>query len=196
LTLAIKYELITKIELTNETKVDGTGTFKDGEKSRSDMPAMLAIGASYPVTKKLNAALSFNYYFDKNADYGKSDLLGEPVENKTVIDKNFFELGLGLEYSLTDKFLVSAGVLRAQTGVSKAYQTDLSYSLTSNSVAFGGQYQISPAIGLNLGALYTMYDKDDKTFTHKLGTNYMPVQEDYSKTTWLVAVGLDIKIGK
>ncbi len=196
LTIALKYEMITKIELTNDTKVDGTGAFTNGAKSRNDMPAMLSIGASYPVTKKLNASLGFNYYFDKSADYGKKDSIGSPIENKTIIDKNFFEIALGLEYNVNDKFLVSAGALRAQTGVSKTYQSDLSYSLTSNTVAFGGQYKISPAIGVNVGALYTMYDKGDKTFSHKLGTSYIPVVEDYSKTTWLVAVGLDIKIGK
>ncbi len=196
LTVAIKYEMITKIELTNETTKDGTGTFPDGAKSRSDMPALLSIGASYPVSKKLTASLGYNYYFDKGADYGKTDNLGNHLTNSSLIDKNYFELALGLEYNLTEKFLVSAGYLRSQTGVSKTYQSDLSYSLTSNTVAFGAQYKITPDIAVNLGALDTMYDKGDKTFSHMLGTNSIPVTENYAKTTWLVAVGLDIKIGK
>lgn len=196
LTLAIKYEFSTKIELTNETKVDGTGSFPDGAKSRSDMPALLSIGASYPLTKKLNASLGYNYYFDKTADYGKKDASGNYIPNDAVIDKNYFELALGLEYNFTDKFLLSAGFLRSQTGVSKDYQTDLSYSLSSNTVAFGGQYKITPGIGLNLGGLVTMYEEGDKTFNHMLGTTSIPVTEDYAKTTWLLAIGLDIKIGK
>lgn len=196
LTVAIKYEMLTKIELTNETKVDETGLFPEGGKSRSDMPAMLSLGASYPVTKKLVASLGFNYYFDKNADYGKKDSLGKFVSNDVLIDKNFFEAAIGLEYNFTEKFLLSGGFLLARTGVSEAYQSDLSYSNSSNSVAFGGQYKISPAIGINLGALYTMYDTNSKTFSHKLGTNYIPVTEDYTKATWLVALGLDIRIGK
>ena len=196
LTIAIKYEFITKIELSNETKTDGTGSFPDGAKSHADMPAMLSIGASYPVTSKLTASLGFNYYFDKNADYGKKDTLGAYVTNESVIDKNYYELALGLEYNITDKFLVSAGYLHSQTGVMKSYQTDLSYSLTSNTVGFGGQYKITPGIGLNLGGLFTMYKGDNKTFNHKLGTAYIPVTEDYTKSNWVVSVGLDIKIGK
>ncbi|MFZ4546534.1 MAG: hypothetical protein ACOYN4_03830 [Bacteroidales bacterium] len=196
LTLAIKYELATKIELTNETKIDQTGMFPDGAKSRADMPALLSIGASYPVTKKFVASLGFNYYFDRSSDYGKKDDLGNHVDNADLIDKNYYELALGLEYNFTEKFLLSAGFLTSQTGVSKEYQTDLSYSLSSNTVAFGGQYKITPGIGLNLGGVYTMYDEGDKTYNHKLGTNLIPVTENYSKTTWLVAVGLDIKIGK
>lgn len=195
LTLAIKYEMLTKIELTNETKIDGSGLFPDGGKTRADMPAMLAIGASYPLTSKLNASLSYTYYFDKSADYGKK-IAGEFVTNKSVIDKNYFELSGGLEYNITDKFLVSAGYLLAKTGVSEAYQSDLSYSLTSNTVGFGGQYQITKGIGVNLGALNTFYSDSSKSFSHTLGTTIIPVKEDYSKTTWMVAFGVDIKIGK
>jgi long-chain fatty acid transport protein len=196
LTIAIKYEFLTKIELTNETKVDGSGMFPDGAKSRADMPALFSIGASYPVSDKLTASLGYNYYFDKSADYGKKDTLGAYIPNSNVIDKNYWELALGLEYNITDKFLVSAGFLRAQTGVSKNYQTDLSYSLSSNTVGLGGQYKISPAIALNLGGLITMYSKNDKTFNHKLGTAYIPVTENYEKSNWILSVGLDIKIGK
>lgn len=196
LTLAIKYEMITKIELTNETKLDGTGAFPDSATSRSDMPAMLSIGASYPITKKLNASLGFNYYWDKKADYGKKDSLGMHVANDLLIDKNFYELSLGLEYNVTDKLLFSAGYLMAKTGVSPAYQTDLSYSNSSNTVGFGGQYKISPAIALNLGGLLTMYQENSKDFKHKLGNSYFGVTENYQKSTWLVSIGLDVKIGK
>ncbi len=196
LTLAVKYEFLTKIELTNETKIDETGSFPDGAKSRSDMPALLSIGASYPLTKKLSASLGFNYYFDKSADYGKKDTLGNYVSNESVIDKNYFELALGLEYNITDKLLVSAGYLRAQTGVTESYQNDLSYSLTSNTVGFGGQYKISPAVSLNLGSLFTFYLDDSKSFNHKLGNTYIPVNEKYSKSNWLLAIGLDVTIGK
>jgi long-subunit fatty acid transport protein len=196
LTIALKYEMKTKIELTNETKVDETGMFPDGAKTRADMPAMLSVGASYPVTEKLRASLGYNYYWDKTADYGKSDESGNPIANDMVIDKNYFELAVGLEYNFTDKFLLSAGYLSSQTGVSKNYQTDLSYSLSSNTVAFGGKYMITPTIGLNLGGLYTMYGEDSKTYSHMLETTSIPVNENYAKTNWLLAVGLDFKIGK
>lgn len=196
LTLAIKYEMITKIELTNETKVDGSGLFPDGKTTRADMPAMLSVGASYPLTQKLKASLGVNYYWDKSADYGKKNSEGIPVTNEEVIDNNFYEAAFGLEYNFTEKFLLSAGYNYAKTGVSEAYQNDLSYSNSSNTVGFGGQFKISPAIGLNLGGLITMYEGNSKTFNHMLGTNAIPVTEDYTKSTWLLAIGLDIKIGK
>jgi len=195
LNIAIKYEFLTKIELTNSTKVDGSGLFPDGAKTRSDMPAMLAIGASYPLTDKLMASLSYNYYFDKTADYGKK-INGAFVTNKSVIDKNYFELAGGLEYNITDKFLVSAGYLLSKSGVSEAYQSDLSYSLSSSTVGFGGQYNITKGIAVNLGALNTFYSDGQKHYNHMLGTLAMPVIETYTKANWLVSIGLDVKIGK
>jgi long-subunit fatty acid transport protein len=91
---------------------------------------------------------------------------------------------------------LSTGFNYAKTGVSEAYQNDLSYSNSSNTVGLGGQYKITPAIGLNLGGLLTMYQDAGKTFNHMLGTTSIPVSEDYSKSTWLLAIGVDIKIGK
>jgi long-chain fatty acid transport protein len=198
LTIAIKYEFLTKIELTNETKVDGSGMFPDGEKSRADMPALLSIGASYPVTSKLVASLGYNYYFDRssNVDYGKKDESGNSIPTADLVDKNSFELALGLEYNITDKFLVSAGYLRAVTPVNEKYQDAMGYQLSSNTVGFGGQYKISQAIALNLGGLKTMYNDDSKGYTYMLGTTAIPVTENYSQSTWLVSVGVDIKIGK
>jgi len=196
LTVAIKYEMKTVIELTNETAVDETGMFPDGAKSRADMPALLSIGASYPVTPKLYASFGMNYYWDKNADYGKKDAAGNPVPNDAVIDNNLYELALGLEYNFTEKFLLSTGFNYAKTGVSEAYQNDLSYSNSSNTVGLGGQYKITPDIGLNLGGLLTMYQDSEKTYNHMLGTTSIPVNETYSKSTWVIAIGLDIRIGK
>ncbi len=117
LTLSVKYEFLTTLELTNKTKLDGTGSFPDGEVSNSDMPAMLAVGAAFPLTDKLRASASYNYYFDKKANYGKKDNTGAFVENISLIDNNFYELGGSLEYDVTDKFLLSGGYLHANTGV-------------------------------------------------------------------------------
>jgi len=197
LTIAVKYEFLTKIELTNQTVVDGTGEFPDGATTRADMPAMLSIGASYPLNDKLTGSISMNYFFDKNADYGKKDSEGISMPNDAVIDKNSYEMAFGLEYNITEKFLVSAGYLFAHFGVTEDYQSDLGFILsTNNSLAFGGKYQITDGIGLNLGAFYSKYVPGTKTYDHMLGANSIPVTETYEKLNWALSVGLDIKIGK
>lgn len=79
--IAVKYEMATKLELTNKTTKDLTTGYLDedpetpitrfpnGAKIRNDMPAMLAVGAElrFPLFS-VNAGA--NYYFDKSADYG------------------------------------------------------------------------------------------------------------------------------
>lgn len=142
LNIGIKYELNTTLVLTNETKVDGSGLFKDGDEVKSDIPAILAIGAEYAFTPQLRAQLSVNSYFDKSADWGgKEDL----------IDSNYLEFAIGAEYDISDAFLVSAGFLTSQSGVSEEYQSDITHSLSSNTIGLGVAYKLSDALVLDLG---------------------------------------------
>ena len=69
LNIGIKYEFMTKLTLTNSTKVDGTGLFPDHGKTGSDLPSILSIGADYKISK-LTLSLSFNSYDDKAVNWG------------------------------------------------------------------------------------------------------------------------------
>ncbi len=173
LNIGIKYELNTGLELTNATEVDGSGMFPDKAKSKADIPAILAVGAEYGVMPQLRAQLSVNYYFDKKADWdGREEL----------VDNNYLEVAVGAEYDLSDALLLSAGFLRAQTGVSDEYQTDISHSLSSNTVGLGVAYKLTDAFTVDLGGLYTMYD--DHT------VEMSGYSQTYSRTNIAIAVGL------
>ena len=74
------------------------------------MPALASVGLSYKILPDLRASAGFHYYFDKDANYGKTlDATGEQVTNDQVMDNNYFEVALGLEYDITAKFLISGG---------------------------------------------------------------------------------------
>jgi long-subunit fatty acid transport protein len=205
LDIGLKYELPTHMKVTNNTTKDVLGgfaadgtpitMFPDGESFYNDMPAMLSIGASYAFGEKFSASLGYHTYFDKAADYGKQ-LNGEYVDNTDLIDHNYNEIALGLEYKFGKRFLVSAGFLRAMTGVNETYQSDLSNSLNSNTGAFGFAVNVTPNVQLNLGALYSVYEDGTKHLTHMLGTTAVPVVETYSKGNLVVAIGADISFGK
>ncbi len=188
--IGIKYEFITKLELENKTTVDGTDMFPDGAKTRSDMPAMLSIGAGYQATPQLNFSAGFHYYFDKSADYGKT-IDGIPVSNKDVIDNNFIELAFGLEYNITNSLLVSGGYLRTITGVNESYHSDLSHSLSTNNFGVGGKYAINDMISVNLGLLMSFYDEDSRNYIMQLEIGDFPVSEAYNRDNMVFAVGLD-----
>jgi long-subunit fatty acid transport protein len=192
LNIAVKYEFKTKLELTTKVKANmGGGIFTDGTKVIADMPALLAVGVEFKPVDKLKIAASMNYYFDKNVDYDASELL-----DINMIDNNFMEYGLGLEYGLSEKLRVSAGWVATSTGVNSNYQNDQEYSTNTNSFGAGFGYRITKMIDLNIGGQYTFYKEGSKDFNHMLGTVAVPVTETYNKKTWLIGVGLDFYFGK
>lgn len=192
LNIAVRYDFQTKLELT--TKVNDNksgGIFTDGSTTISDMPAMLAAGFEYKPFDKLLVSASMNYYFDKNIDYDGSSTL-----DVNMIDKNFQEYAVGLQYGITDKLCASAGWLGTFTGVNSNYQSDQTYSLNTNSIGAGFGFRIAKMLELNIGGQYTFYKEGTKSFNHLLGTNLVPVMETYNKNTWVVAVGLDFSFGR
>ncbi|VAW16674.1 hypothetical protein MNBD_BACTEROID01-264 [hydrothermal vent metagenome] len=196
LNIGLKYEMPTKIELTNETVVDGTGMFPDKKVTRGDMPAMFSVGVDYQASTKLSITSGLHYYFDKPAYYGKTAMVNNvavQVNNEDLIDNNYWEIGLGLEYMLGEKLGVSAGYLRAQTGVNENYQTDLSFSLSSNTVGGGIFYALTEKMMLNLGVAYTKYEDGVKNYTYNLSqTVSVPYTNTFYKDNLLMAIGLDI----
>lgn len=197
LNIGFRYEHLTSLELENDTKKDITtgfeadGTpiteFPDGAKSHSDMPSMIALGVSYQVMPQLRAETSLHYYMDKDADYSGKE---------AYIDDNYYETGIALEYALNDKIKLSGGYLLAKTGVSEDYQSDLSYSLSSNTIGFGGAYSISPKMDLNFGVSFTTYDEADRSDQHDLGGSglLVPFTETYNKESTVIAIGVDYKL--
>ena len=191
LNIAVKYEFKTKLDLTTKlTDNKGAGIFTDGEKVIADMPAMLALGVEYKPMDKLLLTGSMNYYFDKNVDYDGSESL-----NINMIDKNFSEYALGVEYGITDLIRISAGWLGTFTGVNANYQSDLEYDLNTNSIGGGLGLRLSPMVDLNIGGAYTLYKEGSKDLIHYLGDIGIPVLETYKKKTWVAAIGLDLHFG-
>ncbi|MEA1887824.1 MAG: hypothetical protein U9N72_11510 [Bacteroidota bacterium] len=187
--VAVKYEMKTKLELettVNDGK-DGGGMYVDGQKVVADMPAMLSVGASVNPLDKLLISAGVHYFFDKNNDYdGSADI------DVNMIDKNFIEYGLGVEYSLVGPLSVSAGYLVTNTGVNDNYQNDIRYSLNTTTFGGGVKVSVTPLIDINLGASLTTYQDGGKSYNYDLGGIPVPVNETYDTSTWVVAVGVDL----
>jgi long-chain fatty acid transport protein len=210
LNIAIKYEMATKLELTNKTSKELiTGflnedptkpitKFPNGAKIRSDMPAMLAVGAEVrlPIIK-IN--VGGNYFFDKSADYGhyvdltpqnSTDYLVH-IDNSEIIDQNGMSLQAGVEIALTEKLLASAGYVYANKGVNSLYQSDLTYGLSTQTIGAGGAFLITDNIKINIGGSFTMYKDDSKNVNHYLGSLNLLPTETYKKTAMVLGLGLD-----
>ncbi len=181
LNIGIKYEHKTILKLTNDTKVDGTGLFEDGKTSRSDLPSMLNIGIENKFSDAFSAQLSLNTFFDKGVNWG-----GNVYGQERTIDKNSWELSLGLQYNITDNFAVSIGGMHSTSGVSEQYQSDFSYSNSSNTGGFGFQWEVSKALTFDAGMLYTVYVDDTKQFEG--------YSETYDKENIGFAIGISYSI--
>lgn len=181
LAFSLKYEFNTKLELTNKTTVDDTGLFPDGEKFRNDIPAILSAGLRYAFTPSFRSFLSFSYYFDKNANWEGAE---------TLVNKNTYELGLGLEYDLSSQVILSAGYLRTQYDLAPEYQDDINHELTCDSVGGGLKLNLTNKLSLELGALYVFYKKYEKQDMFYPFPAY-PVT--FNRTTLDLAVGINYR---
>ena len=186
LNIALKYEMATKLEFTNETTKDDVGMFPSGAKTRLDIPAFLSVGANYGIMPGLRATASFDYFFDKSANRnGLEDL----------INSNTFDLGFGLEYDISDFLLVSAGYLMTKVDVMADYQEDLGFDLSADTIAGGFRLKLSPKFDIDLGVMSVSYKSYSKDITYVSGTTQLgKYPERYSQTTFAVALGLNIHL--
>ncbi|HFB62123.1 MAG TPA: hypothetical protein ENJ69_03990 [Bacteroidetes bacterium] len=198
LNFGIKYEFKTKMTLTNSTPAgkgfvigmnpDGTPIemFPDGGTQNADMPAMLSVGAKVNLSKVVSLQGGFHTYWDSKT--GWKDV-------STNINKNFQEYALGAEFHVSKTFLLSCGYLYAQTGVNPSYQSDFGYSLTTNTVAAGGAWNINDAFTLQFGGYVVSYQSQTVPGTQDVGGAAMGYNTKYEKSLWTISVGLDYKIG-
>lgn len=184
LNLSAKYEFKTAIEIENSTVVDNTGLYPDGAITPNDIPAYLAVGAEYDICDKWKVSGGFHHFFDSDARMAN--------DKQQFINGGINEYLFGTEYDLSEKFLLSAGTQISRTGVTDAYQSDMSFSLNTISVGLGGAYKITPKLSLNLAYFFTNYSDWTKTSANYNGTT-LPGTDVYSRTNKVIGIGIDYK---
>ncbi|MCG6186061.1 OmpP1/FadL family transporter [Maribellus maritimus] len=192
LDVAVKYEMKTILKLTNDTEVDDLGLFPDGDETRNDIPAILGIGIGYKPVNWLEAQFSYTGYFNKGVDWGyNTRYLAGGTMVKREIDKNGYELGLGLQFNLSEKFAVSVGGLVGDMGVADSYQSDFSYSNPSSTIGLGFMWKITDKLVFDAGFSDTFYKDQTVSFTDPDLGSY---EETLGKTTLTFAAGLSYSI--
>lgn len=178
---AAKYEFraVTTVENDTEEAPAQLPTFADGVTFRSDAPALLSLAGSWQVCPRLQVMAGWNYYFDKDAKV--ESLLGG--DNNKNLDDNTYELLAGVEFKLTDKWLLSAGIQYSNFGITDNYTSDLSFINDSFMTGVGAKYSINEQWDINFGACYANYAHD---VNRRMGSGYM-------RKTYNVAVGVDFR---
>lgn len=145
--------------------------YKDGAKYRRDLPAILAIGASQKVTDRWTMYYGANYYFnesakiDKDVEY-KNFLTGETESTGLEYD-NGWEISVGTEYWLNNKWAILGGVNYAKTGAPKESYMDVEYALDSFLVGMGVKYRPDEDTEWVVSTSHYFYESADGNFKEK-----------------------------
>lgn len=170
LNIAAHYESKVKLDFENDVKEDGTGLFTDGAKNRRDLPGVINTGISYKITDKLRTEVNYNYYFQTDADWGKT-FEGTQIESESSeLAGNCYTLGAGFAYDMNEKAQLSLGCSYTNFGYENDRDKELYYSnlgwyealKNSNfNVGFGGSYEVIENLDLNLGFGITFWEDYD-----------------------------------
>ena len=187
---SVKYEFKMATELENTTTKDinlgDGGMFPDGEKIKAETPALLAAAVSRHFGP-VKVTAQWHHYFDKDAENSFSP----------VIEGNTNEYMLGVEWQISEKWLVSAGTQRTQLNMDESKYSDMNFSISSWSIAAGLKYQVCDMVGINLGIMPTIYDSVESTGVHAfMGQNLGQFKDVYKRTSMAWGIGLDLKFGK
>ena len=190
LELAAKYEFKTRVKLENTTTPESAAAtqllplYADGKKVRTDLPALLTVGAQYRPVENVKLAASWRYYFDKAATKdGYID--GQKVNMNDLVDDNTMEFLASAEWKFCKWVAVSASWQKTSFGLSDAYMSDTDFTVSSNSV--GGGLRIYPCnlLSIDLGYMHTFYDERTVATPAKMMSNV------YTRNNNVVGIGLN-----
>ena len=180
---AMRYDTKIKLEFEADATVKnynllgkdlGFGNFfpqyLDGAKHRRDLPAILALGASQKVTDKWTMFYGANYYFNESAKIDKDVEYKNLVTGKTETGMEYdngWEISVGTEYWLNNKWAVLAGVNYADTGAPKDSYSDVEFALNSFLVGMGVKYRPDEDTEWVVSTSHYFYEAADGNFKEK-----------------------------
>ena len=166
--------------------------YKPGTKTRRDLPAILALGASYKVTDRWTTAISGNYYFNKDA---KMDRVAGLVSLNNGLKlpglkpeyDNGWEIALGNEYKLNEKWTLLGSVNYAHTGAKVSSYDDIEFALNSVTVGAGLKYAPTDCDEWVFTVCHFFYDQESGHYDKKYA-GYGIANPEYDKS--ITAFGL------
>ncbi|MGL5621079.1 OmpP1/FadL family transporter, partial [Cetobacterium sp.] len=141
LNIGFRYDTKVKLDFKTESDYDKSNkianillgqypVYVDGLKTRRDLPALAALGASYKVTEQWTTFVGGNYYFNESATMDR-------VGNMNVDYKNGWEISVGSEYWFTPQIAWLVGFNYADTGAPDKSFAATEYALNSTMLGTG-----------------------------------------------------------
>ncbi|MGL5428932.1 MAG: OmpP1/FadL family transporter, partial [Cetobacterium sp.] len=167
LNIGFRYDTKVKLDFETDSSTSGDSTligsiiknkllekypvYADGEKTRRDLPALAALGASYKVTEQWTTFVGGNYYFNESATMDR-------VEGMNVDYDNGWEVSLGSEYWINSKFAWLVGFNYADTGAPEKSFAATEYALDSTMIGTGIKYKPNDSTEWTVAFNHYFYD--------------------------------------
>jgi len=164
------------------------------ETQSRDLPAMAGIGLEYRICPKLTSEVDFNYYFQEDADWGKSS------QGKDLSDLagDCWGVGGALGYQLYDNFVVSIGTIYTQFdwgNMDDYYETIGAFEVlyTDNwFIGTGFAWKFQKNLTLNFSVGQTIWEDETIEYVRAADNGFSPVDVDTENATTTVAYSLDM----
>ena len=163
--MSVRYETQVNLDFKTKTNKDDFGLTTDGSMNRRDLPAVLAIGAAYEWSPKFKMYADWNYYFQENADWGKSTMLTNEVPLSKLAG-NAAIYALGCQFQASPKWMMSwgGGYTKMSFNDKEGYYTNIgTFEVVQNdnyNVNMGFAYKASGKVTMNAGYMHTFYPND------------------------------------
>lgn len=154
-------------------------------KIRRDLPAILSVGASYKVTDNYLVSGAGNFYFNRQAKMDRVTTFGGHEHGGDY--KNGWEIALGNEYKINDKFTLIGSINYANTGAKTSSFNDTEYALNSFTLGGGIRYQYNESVSVTASVARFIYKGSEGNFKEKYEVNQ---NQKYKKE--ITAVGLSV----
>ena len=189
--VSAKYEAQTVIKLKNKSEINIAsdevkaqaasilGQFKDGEKVREDMPALLALGIQYSPVEKVRLDAAYHQFFDKDSK--------KYNDKQNLIDHNTHEFIVGAEYDICKLITISGSWEYTRYGLSDEFMNDLSFSLSNYMFGGGVRINATKKLSFDLGYMCTFYNSRNVTTMTAAG----PKTDHYDRKNHTFGIGVN-----
>jgi len=173
LDLSLQYQTLSRIEYNVDNVKGNIAQYYDitnDKNFRTDLPAVLNLGAGYHVFDNLYVSTSFNYYFN---DFAHQD----SILSETDYD-NSWEIALGVDYRFCKYVGASIGASYGNQGTTDT--SNSTFNPVLDNIVVGGGFEIYPTdqLTVSLSCLYANYFDTDYYLGSKTSSTKTVLSKD------------------
>lgn len=189
LNIGLHYDTEIDLDYEADVKKDNLGILPalgvvDGAERSRNLPALVAAGVSYKINPEVRVETNLTVYLNNDADF--KDIAGTS-RDESAVDTGY-DIGIGLDYAVTDALNITGGYLYTNTGVDEAKDmTPELPELNAHTIGAGMKYKMTDALNVTSSLGHVFY-QDESFKSAATGASIK-----YEKEITFVGLGLEYK---